>query len=447
MLPTEALAALDRLPAKEALRRPLASDRSRERRVASLLSGDDKEAASLTVGDALFRWARVEPEGFAEADVCNLRQMSELVGAAGRIPSRFGVLAEARRSAAAVGVMSLDDVQTDSSGPVLATARNYVMQRLLTHLFNAQGCEAAVCGAEADPAAIFLNGLQAVVHDPNERVPTKIDRLTFFTQDMVDKLGNLQFSPLVYPLMGLDAVGLNGLLPGADVVGTVLNEATEVCYYANAVAQAGRILLQRDVSALANIASLASSSIAGHVGHVAGKAAAAAALGLTGSWLVVLAPVVAGFTGRVVAKTLVRRARYHLLCRREVGVLGDAIRQHCIASRDSIEANIGIAEADAKRFREMHATAIGPVKDCIEDWLERAHHLNDFRRVSADRFHRAVTNPGVLDPHGGDPIAAAHESLLAGGRVGLHPANVATTAEGVVAAVKSLQHKMRLVIV
>lgn len=84
MLPTEALIALDRVPAKEGLRRPLDPSQGSARRVAKLLAGDSQESAVLTVGDALYRWARVEPEGFAEADVCSLHRMSELVGAAGQ---------------------------------------------------------------------------------------------------------------------------------------------------------------------------------------------------------------------------------------------------------------------------------------------------------------------------------------------------------------------------
>ncbi len=324
------------------------------------------------------------------------------------------------------------------------------MQRLIAHLFDAQGCEAMICGAEANPTAILLNGLQAIVHDPKEEPPSKIEKLTFVTQDIVEKLGNLQSHPLIFPLIGLDTVALYGLLPGPDVVGTALNEAFEVCFYANAAAQASRILLHRDISALANLASLASSSVAGHVGHIAGKAtavAAVAAVGLSGSWLVVLAPVAAGFTGRVVAKNFARRARYRLLCSREVAALNDAIRQHCLASRDALEANIAMTETAIHRFREMHATATGTVKDCVEDWLERSHHLQAFRRVNADKFHRAGSNPSILDPHGGDPIAAAHESLLAGGRVGLHPANVGTSAERIVEAVQALQRKMQLAIV
>lgn len=95
----------------------------------------------------------------------------------------------------------------------------------------------------------------------------------------------------------------------------------------------------------------------------------------------------------------------------------------------------------------MHATANGAAKDCIEDWLDRGHRLQDYRRVNADRFHRAGSNPSIPDPHGGDPIAAAHGSLLAGGRAGLHPANVTSTAEHVVEATKALHRKMRLAFV
>jgi hypothetical protein len=111
MLPPDALVALDRLPAKEALRRPLKPDLRPERRVAGLLSGENNRAEVTTIGDPLFQWARVEPEAFADADVGNLRWTSELVGAAGRLPKRFSLLGEARLAATSLAFDAVDDMR------------------------------------------------------------------------------------------------------------------------------------------------------------------------------------------------------------------------------------------------------------------------------------------------------------------------------------------------
>ena len=447
MLQADALAALDRIPSKEALRRPLTSNDTAARRTARLLAGGDGGAEAMTVGDALFRWARVEPEGLTDANIVDLHDISELLAAAGRLPKRFSLAAEAGRSAASIAAMSLGDMNPIDGSPLLGTARAYLMQRLFVHLFDAQGCEATICGAEADPTAILLNGLQAVVHDPVEEPPTRIDRLTFVTQDLMDKMGALASSPLVFALTGMDAGTLNGLVPGAGTLAAAADESLEICMYANAAAQAGRILLRRDGGAMMNLASLATTSVAGHLGNVAGQAATIAVFGLTGSWMVVLAPIASGFIGRVVAKSLARRARYHLFCRREVADLENAVRSHCIASRDALDANVAAAEVKADRFRHVHAAASGPVKDCIADWLDRIQQLQAFRRLNMDRFHRASMDPGVLDPHGGDSVVAARESLLAAGRVGLHPANVASTAERVVATSAALFRRLGLALV
>ena len=320
MLPADALEALDRLPSAEALRRPLMPGDTSARRTARLLAGDVSGDQSMTIGDALFRWARVEPEALAESDIAGLHRMSEMVASVGRIPRRFGLAAEAARSAFTLSGESFTD-----GDQVLVTARTYLIQRLLGHLFDAQGCEVVVCGAEADPTAILLNGLQAVVHDPLTGPPTRIDRLTFVTQDILEWAQGLANNRLVFALIGMDTGTFSGLLPGPDVLGTVLDDGFEICMYTNAAAQAGRMLIRRDINALGNLASLASASVAGHVGHIAGKAAAFALLGVTGSWMVVLAPVAAGFAGRVAAKGLVRRARYELFCRREVAALREAI--------------------------------------------------------------------------------------------------------------------------
>jgi hypothetical protein len=100
-----------------------------------------------------------------------------------------------------------------------------------------------------------------------------------------------------------------------------------------------------------------------------------------------------------------------------------------------------------RRFRELRANSAEPIQNCIEDWLERGKHVQDYRQVHADRFHRAASDPSVLDPHGGDPIAAAQESLLLGGRAGLLPANVAPTANDVVTALQALNRKMHMAVV
>ena len=95
----------------------------------------------------------------------------------------------------------------------------------------------------------------------------------------------------------------------------------------------------------------------------------------------------------------------------------------------------------------MHVSASGTVKEVTADWLDRLKRLQDFRRLNVDRLHRASNQPDILDVHGGDPVAAAQESLLTCARVGLHPANVAATCDAVVAASHALHHKMKLVIV
>jgi len=166
-----------------------------------------------------------------------------------------------------------------------------------------------------------------------------------------------------------------------------------------------------------------------------------ALVGLAGPWLIVLAPA-AGLAGRAAAKNLVRQARYHLLCRHQIIALENAVRRHCAASRDAVETNITAAKAQADKFRSLHSASSGPVQDCISDWLDRVQHIQDFRRLQADRLHRASNDPAVLDTNGGDPIVVAQESLLTCARVGLHPANVATTTQDVVAASKALVKRM-----
>jgi hypothetical protein len=446
MLPPDALVALDRLPAREALRRPLKPAQRPERRVSGLLSGESNLTEVATVGDALFQWARVEPESFADANIGNLRWTSELVGAAGRLPKRFSLTREAGLAGTSIAFDAVADARFDPGFGFTGMVRNYVRQQVLAHLLSAQGCEAALAGAESDPRNFVLNGMSATVYDPEGSPPTTLDRITFFTQKAANLASELQNNPFAFHL-DMDPTTLNSMLPGAGDMDLAPGQFADICCYVNVAAQATRILWQRDTASIMQIASLASSGVAGHVGHIAGKAAAITALGLTGSWMIVLAPIAAGFTGRVVAKNLARRMRYHWLCRREVDVLNNAVRQHCLASRDVINANIRAADVVIRRFRELRANSAEPIRNCIEDWLERGKQIQDYRQLHADRFHRAASDPTILDTHGSDPILAAQESLLLGGRAGVHPANVAPTANNVIAALQALNRKMHLAVV
>jgi hypothetical protein len=434
MLPPEALAALDGLPPKEALRKPLIPGDTTGRRAARLLAGGAIGTETLTVGEALFRWARVEPEALADANVTEFHRMSDVLGAAGQLPKRLGLSEDIRRSAASVVMASTYDFDGNQ---IVGLARSYLLQRVVTYLFDAQGCEASICGDE-DGSAFFLNGVLSAVHDPRDKPPTRFDRLTFMAQDIFDKVGNAVQHPLACVLSGIDAGGLDGLVPTSDGLG----EIWEACVYAKSAAQAAHMWLNKDRDSFLKASSLASSAAASHLGNiVAGKVAAVALVGLAGPWLIVLAPA-AGLAGRAAAKNLVRRARYHLLCRHEIIALENAVRRHCAASRDAVETNITAAKAQADKFRGLHSASSGPVQDCISDWLERVQHIQDFRRLQADRLHRASNDPAVLHTNGGDPIVVAQESLLTCARVGLHPANVATTAQDVVAASKALVKRM-----
>jgi hypothetical protein len=428
MLSPEQLRALNGLPPKEALRRPLDASLTKQKRLASLLAGAAEQTSVVTIGDAMFRWARVETEALAEADVTELQRVSDLVGAVGRLPKRLSLYSEAARSAASLAFQDALSVL-----PFSQQAAMYLQQRAIGYVYDAQGCEASIFGCDDDVGLIMINGLLGAVHSPALGPPTLIDRLTFYTGAAAGLTNEILANPLLCCFSGLEPA--------------LVSEISDAAFYAAAAVQAGRMVLLRDKDALTSFASLASSGLAGHLGAFAGKAAAVTVFGLTGSWVVVLAPAAAGFAGHVVAKNWARRARYHVLCRKEVESLARALSDHCLAARDVIEKNIAKACENADRFRAMHFNASGAAKDCIEDWLDRLDKLQKFRGLHVDRFHRAGTNPTLMDPHEGDLIAAAQEALLASGRVGIHPANVSSSAAAVVHAVAALHRKLTVAVV
>jgi hypothetical protein len=147
------------------------------------------------------------------------------------------------------------------------------------------------------------------------------------------------------------------------------------------------------------------------------------------------------------ADNLARRARFTLFCRKEVAALPDAISRHCAASRDVLEGNMRSTRAQADRLAGMHEGASGKTKAVITDWLDRIDHIQSYRKLVANRLHRAVSDPTALDQRDGDAFGAAQESLLICARAGVHPANIADASKELVAASERLQRKMSVALI
>ncbi len=426
MLPVEVLAALDNLPAEEALRRHVFGHQTAGQRVAALLIGGEHPSEPVTIGDMLFRWARTEPDALHEARIPDLTRVSDIVAATSRLPKRFSMLTDAGRAVAA------------------SSARTYLLYRLVAQIHDAQGCEAAIGWAGSDPTWILINGLSFVVQDPSAPPTPTPERLTLVAQDIFQGITN---NPLVYQLVGVTSTWLSGFLPAFGVIPDMLLVGAQLSTYAVAAAQATSLLMRHDTGELVKLASFASVAGADHLGHWAGHAAGIALFGVAGSWMVILAPIAAGLAGRVMARNVARRARFKLFCNGEMAALHNAIGRHCTTARDVLEGNIQSSTVQTKRFVTMHQEANPKIKAIISDWLQRIEHIQSYRRLIASRLHRAISDPLTLDQRDNDPFAAAHEALLTCARLGIHPANVAAESKELVDACERLQKKMSLALI
>ncbi len=439
MFRADALRSLDHIPTEEALRRPIDSGDTPARRIAMLLGGEQKAMEATTVGDVLFRWARTEPDALQEAEISSAARLSEIVAATGRLPKRLGLGIDFQRAASAGTAALGANLQFDP--------RTYLLSRLVAHLHEAQGCEASIGWAGDDPTWVLINGLGFVVQDPSAGPPSYVEQLTLVPQDLFARAANLAGNPLVYAISGITSSALADILPPIGMAEDILFTGLQLSAYASAAAQAARLILRQDTDGLLKLSSFVGTAAAGHLGHVAGQAAAVALFGLAGSWMVVLAPIASGVAGRAIARNFARRARFVILCRKEVSALQDAIRHHCAASRDVLEANIQSTTTQSERFSGLYQAADGPAKATIADWLQRVEHIQTYRKLIASRLDRAIHSPTALDRRDGDPLAAAHESLLICARSGVHPANVRETSQSLVAASLQLQQRMSLALI
>jgi hypothetical protein len=436
MLPSEALEALDNLPPAEALRRPIEGRDTPANRIASLLGASGKAIEPTTFGDILFRWARTEPDALADADIASFQTLSEMVIASERLPKKLGLSKDFQRALLAG--------EANVTGQFNLTPRSYMMSRLVAHLHEAQGCETAIGWSNGSPMWLLINGLNFAVHDPNDELPHKVEKPTFFAEDVLNKISKLVNHPFVYTL-GMRSAAINSILPANGFLQDVLFDGLDLCAYVGAAAQAGRIVMSRDTDAIMKLSGVASTAVAGHIGHLAGHAAGVALFGLAGSWMVVLAPIGAGLGGRVVARNLMRRARYFTFCRREVSALHDAISRHCSASHNVMEQSIKLADSQSTYLSELYNSSSGAAKDVVGDWLDRLKHIQSYRRLVKAKLSQAMSNPTSLDRLDADPLSAAHESLIICARSGIHPGNVSDSASEVVSAATALHKKMSLV--
>jgi hypothetical protein len=435
MLPPEALEVLDNLPPAEALRRPIEGRDTPANRIASLLGASGKAIEPTTFGDMLFRWARTEPDSLEDADISNVKTLSEMLIASERLPKKLGFSTDLQRA--------LLSGEANITGQFYLTPRSYMMSRLVAHLHEAQGCETAIGWSDGSPLWLLINGLSFSVHDPNDELPNKVEKPTFFAEDALNRISNLANHPFVYTL-GMSSMAINSILPAAGFLQDGIFDSLQLCAYVGAAAQAGRIVMSRDTDALMKLSGVASTAVAGHVGHLAGHAAGVALFGLAGSWMVVLAPIGAGLGGRVVARNLTRRARYFMFCRREVSALHDAISRHCSASHNVMEQSIKIADSQSNYLSGLYNSSSGSAKDVVGDWLDRLKHIQSYRRLVKAKLSHAMSNPTSLDRLDSDPLSAAHESLIISARSGIHPGNVSHSASEVVSAATALRKKMSL---
>ncbi len=438
MLPHDALSALDNLSPGEAIRRPIEGHNTLANRISGLLGASSKALEPTTVGDALFRWARTEPDALADADVSEIKTISEMLNSTERLPKRLGFSKDFQRAALAA--------EANITGQFMITPRSYMMSRFAAHLHEAQGCEAAIGWSDGSPAWLLINGLGFAVHDPSDKLPNTVEKPTFFAEDTLNQISNLANHPLVYTL-GISASFVDSMLPGAGMLNGAVFDGLELCAYVGAAAQAGRIMLSRDTDALMKLSGVASTAVAGHAGHLVGHAAGVALFGLAGSWMVVLAPIGAGLVGRVAARNLTRRVRFLVFCRSEVSALHEAISRHCAASHDIIEQNVKLADAQVSQFSSMYNSSEKTAKIVIGDWLDRIKHIQTYREFMKSKLRHAISNPSSLDRIDHDPLAAAHESLIISSRSGIHPANVTQSANQVVKAATALHRKMSMALI
>jgi hypothetical protein len=409
-----ALAHLARLRLEpEILDRKVGSPTDRYGRFEKLVGGDTTAYAALSVGDLLYDAYRIDPTAVEGIDFARAADLSDIFRFA-----HFSADLEALSPATFQGNLS--------------QLHGYVGERIAACALRAEGADVQFPATSTEPGFdILVNGepfqvkclaSPGGVHEhllryPDIPVITNSELAGFFVEDdRVTALPGFSHAEVV-------ARTTETLDAGADL----LNLQIPLISSGIAAIRVGRALWARESDPLSALGAGAADGVAGIGGGKLGAVATAGALGLlgiTGGWLMVIAPVfgsIGGFRGgRFISDQLKR----NFLCRIQARRLDAAI---CTFAREAVVV-IDRMIASSIHFRDKVLTSLrdrSKFADALHrDWLHRIDREIDRRQFYRQRLSAAAGDPTTIDSSSRDLRFLAMHVMWTTAQAGVVRANL-----------------------
>lgn len=397
----------------EILDRKIGNQTDRYGRFEKLVGGDTTAYAALSVGDLLYDMFRIDPVAVQGIDFARTENLSDIFHFA-----RFSA-----------GMEGLTPSQFRGS---FSQLHGHVGENVLACAMRAEGVDVEIARTSTE------KGWDLVVNGDHTQVkclasPGGVHEHLRLYPD-IPVIVNKELEGF---FVGDDRVSTHSGFSHADVVARtkealdagadLLNLQIPLITSAIATARIGRALWARESDPLSALGAGVADGVAGMGGGKLGAVATAGALGLlgiTGGWLLVIAPVfgsIAGFRG---GRFMSDHLKRNLLCRTQARHLDAAI---CTFAREAVVV-IDRMIANSIRFGDRVLEALkdrSKFADALHrDWLHRIEREIDRRQFYRQRLSAAADDPTTIDSSSRDLRFLAMHVMWTTAQAGVVRANL-----------------------
>lgn len=396
-----------------ALKVELGQARDKAKRLTDLFGGDTTAYATLTVGDLLYDAIRIDPVAVEGIDSVRAGNLSDIFQMAG-LGQELGAL----------GAASYQGHLSQLQGHVAEKVVGYALQAEgavveFPKASNQAGYDLLVNG---DPFQVKNARSPGSVIEHFDRYPdipvfTNMEVAEFFADD-----------PRVIPLSGLSHPEVvEGTERTLDAAADLLDLELPLIISALVIARTGLAVWRSEASLLD-----ATKAVTMRMGMGAGAAKVSAIstaaglglLGVTGGWVMIIAPVIGSVVGYRGGSGAARVLARHALCRSEERDLEAAIRYFSRSVAAILSRTLESSIAFRKKVEAMEVTDGAFSKALRDDWLYRADQEIDRREYFHQRLLAAAVDSRAIDRRSSDPRAHAVGVMSAAAKGGVLEANV-----------------------
>jgi hypothetical protein len=373
------------VPLREALNRPIRAS-SRQKRAASLLSGETKTITAITFGDLIYDVVRIDPTVVEAADFARAADLSD-------IPS-FVTFAD-----------SLSNRPSLSLSGDISQIQGYVAEQLVAYSLRSQGAEVELPSTSNQAGYdLIVNGTQFQVKclaspsgvtehlEKNPHIPV------FVNEELASKF---EGDPRVIPVEGIRHDEIRRMTEESIEAGVdVLDFSVPLITAAIMAGKNGLALLKKTTtprSAAENFSLDVSSRSAGSAAGGALTGAALWGIGITAGWPTLIIPIVGAAAGYEVGKGTADWIKAEIFCREEKNSLQQALITYLDAVILVLDTMIAKTVSQRNFLKEKLENGSIFERSLWENWQDRINDEIEYRKLQRSKLSYAAQESGMME--------------------------------------------------